>query len=148
GDWQLLPWIMGRARDQNGRRIYTPIPPISRWKMVDNLRRTLVAPGALLTLIAGWTLPFASPVIWTMFIVAVFGIPAFLPVLSGLIPPRRGISKRSHARAAAIDFARALSQLGLKMTFLAHQASLLTDAILRTLFRLYVTRRRLLEWVT
>jgi cyclic beta-1,2-glucan synthetase len=148
GDWQLLPWIMGRARDQNGRRIYTPIPPISRWKMMDNLRRTLVAPGALLTLIAGWTLPFASPVIWTMFIVAVFGIPAFLPVLSGLIPPRRGISKRSHARAVAMDFARALSQLGLKMTFLAHQASLMTDAILRTLFRLYVTRRRLLEWVT
>jgi cyclic beta-1,2-glucan glucanotransferase len=148
GDWQLLPWIMGWARDQSGRRACAPIPPISRWKMVDNLRRTLVAPATLLTLIAGWTLPFASPVIWTMFVVAVFGIPAFLPVLSGLIPPRRGISKRSHLRAVGMDLARALSQLGLKLTFLAHQASLMTDAILRTLFRLYVIHRKLLEWVT
>ena len=148
GDWQLLPWIIGQARDRTGRRIHASIPPISRWKMVDNLRRTLTAPAALLTLIAGWTLPFASPVIWTMFVVAVFAIPAFLPVLSGLIPPRRGISKRSHARAVGMDVALALSQVGLTVTFLAHQATLMTDAILRTLFRLYVTRRKLLEWVT
>jgi cyclic beta-1,2-glucan synthetase len=148
GDWQLLPWIIGQARDQSGRRIRTPIPPISRWKMVDNLRRTLTAPAAVLTLIAGWILPFASPVVWTMFVVAVFAIPAFLPVLSGLIPPRRGISKRSHARAVGMDLGLALSQVGLTVTFLAHQATLMTDAILRTLFRLYVTRRKLLEWVT
>jgi cyclic beta-1,2-glucan synthetase len=148
GDWQLLPWILGRARDQSGRRMRTSIPPISRWKMVDNLRRTLTAPAAVLTLIAGWTLPFASPVIWTIFVVAVFAIPAFLPVLSGLIPPRRGISKRSHARAVGMDLALAMARVGLTVTFLAHQATLMTDAILRSLFRLYVTRRKLLEWVT
>jgi cyclic beta-1,2-glucan synthetase len=148
GDWQLLPWIIGRARDRNGIRIRVPISPISRWKMVDNLRRTLSAPAAVLTLIAGWTLPFAAPVIWTTFVFAVFAIPGFLPVLNGLVPPRRGVSKRSHIRALGRDLVLAVSQVSLTLTFLAHQACLMLDAIVRTVFRVYVTRRKLLEWVT
>jgi cyclic beta-1,2-glucan synthetase len=148
GDWQLLPWILGHARDASGDRIRAPIPPISRWKMLDNLRRTLSAPTAFLTLVAGWTLPFASPAIWTTFVLAAIGIPPLLPVLTGLIPHRRGISKRSHLRAVGTDLVLAVSQIGLTVTLLAHQAWLMTDAIVRTLFRVYVTRRNLLEWVT
>ena len=148
GDWQLLPWIIGHARDASGDRIHTPIPIISRWKMVDNLRRTLSAPAAFLILIAGWGLPFASPVILTTFVIATIALPALLPVLTGLIPHRRGISKRSHLRAVGTDLVLAVSQVGLTVTLLAHQAWLMTDAIVRTLFRVYVTRRKLLEWVT
>jgi cyclic beta-1,2-glucan synthetase len=148
GDWQLLPWILGHARDASGDRIHAPIPPISRWKMLDNLRRTLSAPAAFLTLIAGWTLPFASPLIWTTFVLAAISIPPLLPVLTGLIPHRRGISKRSHLRAVGTDLVLAVSQIGLTVTLLAHQAWLMTDAIVRTLFRVYITRRNLLEWVT
>ena len=57
GDWQLLPWIIGHARDASGVGAAPAIPLIGRWKMLDNLRRTLSAPAAFLTLIAGWTLP-------------------------------------------------------------------------------------------
>ena len=71
-----------------------------------------------------------------------------LPVLTGLIPHRRGISKRSHLRAVGTDLVLAVSQVGLTVTLLAHQAWLMTDAIVRTLFRVFVSRRKLLEWVT
>ena len=118
GDWQLLPWILGHARDANGDRIRAPIPPISRWKMLDNLRRTLSAPAAFMTLIAGWTLPFGSPVIWTTFVLACIAIPHLLPVLTRLIPHRRGISKRSHARAVGTDLVLAASHVGLTVTLL------------------------------
>jgi cyclic beta-1,2-glucan synthetase len=148
GDWQLLPWIIGHARDASGAPMRTPIPMISRWKMFDNLRRTLSAPAAFLILIAGWALPFASPVIWTTFVIATFALPALLPILTGLLPHRRGISKRSHLRAVGTDLALAVSQVALTVTLLAHQAWLMTDAIIRTLFRVYVTHRKLLEWVT
>jgi cyclic beta-1,2-glucan synthetase len=148
GDWQLLPWIIGHARDASGDRIHARIPAISRWKMFDNLRRTLSAPAAFFNLIGGWTLPFASPVIWTAFVLVCIAVPALLPVLTGLIPHRRGISKRSHARAVGTDLVLAASHVGLAVTLLADQAWLMTDAILRTLFRVYVTRRKLLEWVT
>ena len=148
GDWQLLPWIIGRAPDASGTSNRRSIPLIGRWKMLDNLRRALLAPAAFVTLIAGWTLPFASPLIWTGFILGCIAMPPFLQVLIGAIPRRRGISKRSYVRAVGTDLLLAVSHVGLTVTLLADQAWLMTDAIVRTLWRVYGTRRRLLEWVT
>ncbi|MBI2466412.1 MAG: hypothetical protein HYV62_01090 [Candidatus Rokubacteria bacterium] len=148
GDWQLLPWIGDRASNASGRPVRTAIPLIGHWKMLDNLRRTLSAPAALLTLVAGWTLPLASPGVWTRFVLATIAIPALFPFLTGLIPRRRGISKRSHVRAVGSDLVHAASHVALAVTLLAHQAGLMSDAIVRTLVRLYVTRRDLLEWTT
>ena len=75
-------------------------------------------------------------------------VPAALPVLAGLLPRRKGISKRSHLRAVGEDVALAAAHVGLGLTFLAHQSWLMVDAIARTLVRVYVTRRNLLEWTT
>ena len=116
--------------------------------MVDNLRRTLSAPLTLATLVAAWTLPSVPAGLWTAFVLAAVIVPAALPVLAGLLPRRQGISKRSHLRAVGADVALAAAHVGLGLTFLAHQAWLMVDAIVRTLARLYVTRRNLLEWMT
>ena len=148
GDWQLLPWILGWGWASNGDRRHRSIPLVGRWKMIDNLRRSLSAPGSFLALLAGWTLPFASAEIWTAFIVTTMAIPALLPVLTGIAPRRLVHSKRAHLRAVGADLKLALSQIVLLVTFLAHQAWGMSDAILRTLFRLIVSRRHLLEWVT
>jgi len=148
GDWQLLPWILGRARDAAGRPSRGSIPGIARWKMLDNLRRTMSGPLTLATLVAAWTLPSVSAGMWTAFVLATVIVPEALPVLAGLLPRRQGISKRSHMRAVGADVALAGAHVGLGLTFLAHQAWLMVDAILRTLARLHVTRRNLLEWTT
>ncbi len=148
GDLQLLPWILGRARDATGTRVRSAIPALARWKMLDNVRRTISAPLALLTLLAGWAVPGASTGLWTTFVIAAIFIPAVLPVAAGLAPRRRGISKRSHLLAVGEDATIALAHAGLAVAFLADQAWLTLDAIVRTLTRLYVTGRRLLEWTT
>ncbi len=148
GDWQLLPWILGRDRDARGLRGRGSMPGIARWKMVDNLRRTLSAPLTLALLVAAWTLPLVSAATWTAFVLASVLIPAALPVVGGLLPQRKGISKRSHLRALGADVTLATAHVGLGFTFLTHQAWLMVDAIGRTLVRLYVTRRNLLEWTT
>ncbi len=75
--------------------------------MLDNLRRTLSAPAAFLTLVAGWTLPVGSPATWTAFVLATIALAALLPVLVGHRAARPGISKRSHVRAVAADLALA-----------------------------------------
>src|SRR2546425_4926885 len=137
GDWQLLPWILG------GR-----VPVIGRWKMVDNLRRALSAPAAFLTLLLGWTLPATSPVAWTAFVLGTVALPTLLPVLTGLIPRGHGFSKRSHVRAVGRDLLLAASETALTITMLAYQAWLMADAMVRSLLRVYVTHRHLLEWVT
>ena len=136
GDWQLLPWILG-AR----------IPLIGRWKMIDNLRRTLSAPSGFLTLVVGWIMG-GSPAVWSAFVVATIAVPAFVPVLAAVFPRGSDISKRSHFRAVGRDVVLSVSQIGLTITMLADQAWLMGDAIVRTLLRVYVTREHRLEWVT
>ena len=150
GDWQLLPWILGRrdAADRNGHRGRGRLPLIGLWKMLDNLRRSLSAPTCVLALIAGWLLPLNAALLWTAFVLTTIALPSLLPVLAAIVPRRRGIIARSHLRALASDLWLAIVQFVLVITFLAHQAWLMTDAIGRTLFRLLVSRRNLLEWVT
>jgi cyclic beta-1,2-glucan synthetase len=145
GDWQLLPWMLGR--DDVARRGNSALPLLGQWKMLDNLRRTLSAPTSLLALLAGWLLPLDAALVWTAFVITTIALPALVPALAAAVP-RRGVIAGSHLTAWARDVALAGAQIGLLITFLAHQAWLMIDAIGRTLYRLVVSRRNLLEWVT
>jgi cyclic beta-1,2-glucan synthetase len=147
GDWQLLPWIFGRRDAAARSTLSSQLSVIGWWKMLDNLRRTLSAPAAVAALLVGWTLPLRAAAVWTAFIVLTIAIPTLLPVVGALKLPNTGVSLRSHARALGRDLGLAVSQTVLLIVFLAHQAALMADAILRTLFRLFVTHRNLLEWV-
>ncbi len=138
GDWQLLPWI---ARDAS-------IPAVGRWKMVDNLRRSLVAPATMAALLAGWLLPATMAAVWTLWVLAMLALPRLLGLPHAVLPKRFGLSLSAHFNALGRDAATALAQIGLNMMFLADQAWLVVDAILRTIVRLTITRKHLLEWVT
>jgi cyclic beta-1,2-glucan synthetase len=148
GDWQLLPWVFGRGRDSSDDQRRTGIPLIGRWKMMDNLRRTLSSPVAFLALLAGWTLPLRAAAFWSGFVVTTLAIPTLWPAFTGIMPRRFGLSQRRHWYAAGVDLILSIAQVTLLATLLAHQAWLMTDAIVRTFFRLFVRHRRLLEWVT
>ena len=145
GDWQLLPWIFGHGA---GRRPKVKIPVIGRWKMLDNLRRSLSAPCMFLVLLAGWLAPELPPWLWARFVLATISIPALLPFLAGINAHLEGISKRSHFRGLASDLSLGLSQAALTVVFLAYQAWLMADAIGRTLVRSLFTHKHMLEWVT
>jgi len=142
GDWQLLSWLFG---PRTGERA---VPAIGRWKMLDNLRRSLLAPCALLALGAAWLLPAPSAFAAIALVLAAIALPALLPAAWAVWPHRPGVRMRSHVLALAADLKLALLQAGLALTFLADQAWRMGDAIGRTLVRLLLTRRRLLEWTT
>ncbi len=148
GDWQLMPWIFGfRSTTGDGSR-YTPLPLMGRWKLLDNLRRSLSAPSALLAMLIGWLQPPPTAGIWTAYILCTIMLPPLLPAITGIVPRRRGVSLRNHLRSVGRDFALGLLQSAFLITFLAHQAWIMVDAVGRTLFRLFIRRRHLLEWVT
>ena len=143
------PGSLDAGRRRAATRAARAIPLVGRWKMLDNLRRTLSAPAVFLALLAGWTLPLPAAAIWSGFVVATLAIPPLLPAVAGIVPRRLGLSRRRHWHAVGADFILALLQVAFLVTLLAHQAWLMADAIARTLFRLLlVRRRRLLEWVT
>jgi cyclic beta-1,2-glucan synthetase len=154
GDWQLLPWIFGFAAGggaSEGERAPAArraIPLVGRWKMLDNLRRSQSAPAAFAALLGGWILPMAQPWQWTGFIGLTIATPALIPLLSSILPRRLGLGKLMHLFAVAADFRLAAAQVGLVLAFLPYQAWATADAILRTLYRLFVSHRHLLEWVT
>jgi len=148
GDWQLLPWMLGLVKGTRERKSARLVPAIGFWKMFDNLRRTLSAPAAIVALLAGWTLPLPAALVWTGFVLLVIALPTLLPIAGALLPRHAGITLRSHVGALGTDVASALRQSALLVAFLAHHAWLMVDAIGRTLFRLVVTQRQMLEWIT
>ncbi|MFG1375731.1 GH36-type glycosyl hydrolase domain-containing protein [Xanthobacter autotrophicus] len=148
GDWQLLPWIVGFGpQPAHVAHGFGDIPAMGRWKMLDNLRRSLSAPLAIAGLIVGFTLPWTAALIWTSFLLLTLALPNLIPVAAAMVPGQRGIAMGSHLRALLGDLRLALLQSALTVVFLAHEAWLMGDAIVRTLWRLTVTRRHLLEWV-
>ncbi len=147
GDWQLLPWLFGRLHASGAEPRHSELPLIGRWKIADNLRRTLSAPASFAALVLGWTLPVHAALLWTGFILATNAVPTLMPFAAQIMPRRTGIAPLSHLRALSADLWLALRQIAFQFVLLPHQAALMIDAITRTMFRLLVSHRNLLEWV-
>ena len=147
GDWQLLRWL--------GRRVPGPSGPepnrlslLSRWKILDNLRRSTVEIAQLAFLAAGWLFLPGPPLCWTVLGALAVAAPWIVSLLLAAVRPPRDRSWRAYYAAVGRDAATSARQVGLALAFLPHQAWISADAIARTLWRLFVTRRHLLEWQT
>ncbi|HEX6202945.1 MAG TPA: glucoamylase family protein, partial [Thermoanaerobaculia bacterium] len=147
GDWQILLWLFPWVRDRSGARRRNRLPLVSRWKILDNLRRSLVPPATLALLVAAWTFLPGSPAAWTAAVIAALAFPVYPLFVDLLRGPERREPWRVFLRAAGDDLAVALARAGLQLVFLANEAWQMVHAIAVTLVRL-VTRRRLLEWET
>ncbi|MGH9928949.1 MAG: glucoamylase family protein, partial [Pyrinomonadaceae bacterium] len=148
GDWQILRWLFPTIPDVNGRKIRNPLPLISRWKILDNLRRSLVAPSMFLWLLAAWIVLPGSPLLWSLFVVVTIAFPVYLHVTTSLLIHPRGIPWTSHFWSVWGDVRTNTAQVALSLIFLPHQAYLMTDAVVRTIYRKLISRKKLLEWVT
>ena len=146
GDWQLLPWLGRQVPTPRGWRA-NPLPLVERWKLLDNLRRSLV-PSALVVLLAlGWCILPGSPWLWTAAALATLALPLFQSLLGSLVESVRGRSFSLVSQWVA-SLPAVIGQVALDVTFLAYRGVFLLDAIARTLTRMFWTRRRLLEWET
>jgi cyclic beta-1,2-glucan synthetase len=148
GDWQIAGWLRTVARDEQGRKKPNRISAISRWKILDNLRRSLLAPAIVLLLIAGWTILPGGPLWWTLFALITLAFPVYAHVTTGLLIHPRGVPWTSHFWSVWGDMRTNTAQLGLEVVFLAHQSWLMIDAIGRTVYRKWISGRHLLEWQT
>jgi cyclic beta-1,2-glucan synthetase len=145
GDWQLLGWLRRKVPGPNGRREPNPLSALSRWKLFDNLRRSLVAPGLTALLLLIWSaLPDAA--FLTIAVCAVIFAPPLIAALHDLARKPRDTLWRQHLgawlRRCRLHFTHAL----LTLVFLPYEAYFSLDAIVRTLWRLNVSHKHLLEW--
>jgi len=148
GDWQIVRWLGLRVPDANGRLVPNTLPAIARWKILDNLRRSLLPPALVALLVAGWTILPGSALLWSTLAVLVLAFPAYVQVGRSLSSRYAGVPLREHILAEQDSLATSTRQAFLSAVFLLHQSGAMLDAIARTLVRMAVTQRRLLEWVT
>jgi cellobiose phosphorylase len=147
GDWQILMAMLPVVATPNGLE-RNRLPLISRWKILDNLRRSMLAPTLLALLILGWTcLP--GPVLgWTLAVLAVIGFPLLPPVVHLASGPRPQQPWRVFLHDVWAELKTAGAHVVLQTTLLAYHAGEMLHAILLTLVRMAITQRRLLEWET
>jgi cyclic beta-1,2-glucan synthetase len=149
GDWQVLRWLLPRVPDFSGRMIRNPISPLSQWKILDNLRRSLFEPSLLLLFVGSWLYLPQVPAYWTAAAVAVLFLPAYWRLLFACFhTPLDFRQWPPWTRNTATTFLRENAAAFFSLVFLLHQALVLIDAIARSLVRVFVTRRKLLEWET
>ena len=148
GDWQILRWLFPKVPDADGRKVGNVLPLLPRWKILDNLRRSLVAPSLLLWLVASCVIFPGSPFWWSFFVFLVIAFPVYLHVTTGLLMHPRGIPWTSHFWTVWGDFRTNTAQIALSFVFLPHHTWLMCDAIVRALYRQLISRKHLLEWVS
>ncbi len=135
GDWQLLPWIFG---------VHSAVPALGRWKMLDNLRRSLLTPASFAAFVLGWAGP--RPLAWSAFLLGTIALPVLIPLTRHLVPRLPGNVSAGYFGALFADLKQAFALISLRLIFFADQAWLMTDAIVRTLYRISISRRNLLQW--
>jgi cyclic beta-1,2-glucan synthetase len=137
GDWQLIKWLGNKCKDRHGEIRRVDLYGLTRWQIIDNLRRSLLAPGHLLIALLGLNVLPGRGWVWETIVL----LTIFLPFLFALI---QGVIRHGSSRAFGVNFMQSAVQL----ITLPFAAVLTADAIFRTLYRLFISRRNLLEWVT
>ncbi|MBN2841030.1 MAG: hypothetical protein JXP37_08765 [Coriobacteriia bacterium] len=146
GDWQTLPWLLPRVPIDGGKE-RNPLTNLHRWKITDNLRRSLAPLATVLFVLVGFAL---LPAISWAFLGIVAGILLF-PLIFGMADSllrRSPADTRSERGTMLSDIRRDTLRTALNIAVIPHQAQLMTDAIARALWRMSVSRRGLLEWET
>ncbi len=147
GDWQILPWIFSPVPDNSSRKEQNTLSFLSRWKIFDNLIRSLTTPVTVLLLLLSWTL-LSDPLFWTVFIVSLFLIPPIITISHNIIRKPGGRTWRMHIHDMGPDLQGMIAVPLLTLAFLPFEAYISLDAIVRSCWRMKISHQNLLEWTT
>ncbi|MDD5069937.1 MAG: glucoamylase family protein, partial [Candidatus Omnitrophica bacterium] len=147
GDWQILSWVFSFVREPGRGRVRNPISFLSQWKIADNLRRSLVPCATVFLFLSGWVI-FESSWIWSVLMIFLIGFSLVVMVLSDAIKKPRGMTFRLHVGKVFSSIKKNAVRFFFFLVFLLHEAFVSLDAIGRTLWRMFVSGKRLSEWTT
>jgi cellobiose phosphorylase len=145
GDWQIAQWVSSGVPGPDTRLQKNPLTMLSRWKIFDNLRRSLVPAALTLLLLLGWTV-LPSAWFWTLTVMGIILIPYLISSVLDVLQKRDDVTLDQHLAGAVRSAGRQLGQAVFWLACLPYEAFFSLDAIVRTAWRLLITHRRLLEW--
>ncbi|MCG7858593.1 GH36-type glycosyl hydrolase domain-containing protein [Flavihumibacter sp.] len=145
GDWQIAAWILPFTPTKKGGLTKNKLSGLSKWKIFDNLRRSLVPMALLILLLIGWfVLPL--PWFWTLAVTIMILLPVVVNAVWQLMHKPIDLTVKAHLTEVGASVNDALIRFVFNSTVLPYEAFKFTDAVLRTLWRLLITRKKLLEW--
>ena len=145
GDWQLAGWLFPSVRSASGERESNPLTALSRWKLLDNLRRS-VMPAVLTTMLLLCWAWMPGPVFWTMAVLSAIFLPTLISAVRDVVQKPHDVLWRQHLYGSAERTRLMMGHSILTMAFLPYEAYSSIDAIARALYRMLVSRKQLLEW--
>ncbi len=148
GDWQTMHWLLPRVPGSDARRMANPLSGLSQWKIFDNLRRSLMPVALVLFMLGNWLLFPELSGLGSLLVLVIITLPGVLSATASVFHKPTDLPWAMHLRGAAGSCGRQFGQIFLTLTFLPYDAFVSLDAIGRTLVRLLVTHKRLLEWHT
>lgn len=148
GDWQILRWLWPKVPDAKNEVVKNPLSFLSRWKILDNLRRSVIEAATFLLFLSCWFVLPGPAARWTIAALALLLIPSYVQGFLALLPLRKSNHKWAGIELGFDNFVTSQINVLVFLAFLPHQTLVTLDAILRTVFRLVISRRKLLEWET
>ena len=145
GDWQIVQWLLPRVTAADGVRRINPLSALSRWKIFDNIRRSMVAPALLLLLLIGWSAA-AHDGFWTLAVVGIALMPPLLATVVDLMQRPSEVRLGRHLASVARAAGRDLVKAAYALACLPYEATLNLSAITRSVWRMGISKRHLLEW--
>jgi cyclic beta-1,2-glucan synthetase len=150
GDWQLFPWLVRWVPSTKGAQFRNPLALVDQWQIVDNLRRSLLAPSVLALLVLAWLEVFPGPVwLWTVLFSILLAAPLIAEVFNiagrGMSQPTTLPERLRDAPTVMLD---KVEHWLLSIVLLPYESYVVLDAVGRTLYRLFITKRKLLEWTS
>jgi cellobiose phosphorylase len=145
GDWQIARWLLPRVPGFGGRRQKNSLSGLSRWKILDNLRRSLVAAALTTLLLLGWML-LSRPWFWTLSIIAIILIHSLITGIINLLRRPGDMLAIRHRAGGVHGAVRHFAQAAFMLICLPYEAFFSLDAIVRVAVRMLFTHRKILEW--
>ena len=145
GDWQIAAWL-ARHVPTGSRMAANPLSPLSRWKIFDNLRRSLSPVFLLAFLLSAWIAAPAVAAAWLLMALAATLTPDLLAFLPSVFRKPHGNPLSMHLKGRSAELGKLLCREAFGWITLPYTVSCNLDAIVRALYRLHVSRRKLLEW--
>lgn len=148
GDWQLLPWLFGKVKNRAGQTVTNPLPAITRWKITDNLRRSLLAPANLIFIAAALTLAAGDFSLWLSVAIGSYLFSTLAAILEISLGKARRSFRAHYFNPIREQITNLFIQAILLLACMPYQAYLMSNAIVKTIGRVFFTQKNMLEWVT
>jgi cyclic beta-1,2-glucan synthetase len=147
GDWQIASWLFKQVPSRGGVE-RNRMNILSKWKIFDNLRRSLNPFFLTLFFIAGWFFLPGSAWLWTLFAFGILAFPIYVSLSTDIINRPARVRWMLYWEKVRANLKINTVQALFTVVILPHQAIVQLDAIFRTLYRLNFSRKNLLEWVS